>query len=65
MEVYGRGGGVAPFILNLGTRLRRVVNFTPWPPYPQEGMPVPIDYKAGWAPQSVWTILKEEEKNKK
>jgi hypothetical protein len=35
------------------------------PPYPQEGMLVPIDYKARWVPRSVWKILKEEEKNKR
>ena len=28
--------GIAPLILNLGTRWRRVVNFTPRPLYPRE-----------------------------
>jgi hypothetical protein len=42
--------GIAPCILNLGTRWRCVVSFTP-------GLesPVPTWQEAGWAPDSVWT----------
>jgi hypothetical protein len=35
-------GGIAPRILNLGTRWRSVVSFTPLPLFPQERTPVPI-----------------------
>jgi len=31
--------GIAPLIFNFGTRWRRVVIFTPWPPYPPEKNP--------------------------
>jgi len=35
MKIYRRSRGIAPLILNLGTRLRWVVNFTPQPLQPQ------------------------------
>jgi hypothetical protein len=37
---------VVPSILNLGARWRRVVSFTPRPPYTWERIPVPIEWKA-------------------
>ena len=43
--------GIAPLILNLGTRWRWVVNFTPWMLYPQERNPVSAKMKA--LPQSL------------
>jgi hypothetical protein len=33
-----------------------VVTFTPWPFFPREGTPVPIEMEAGWAPEPVWTF---------
>ena len=43
--------GLAPLILNLGTRWRRMVNFTPRLLYPRERTPVPtegsVDHSAG------------------
>jgi len=37
-------GGIAPLILDLGTRWRWVVSFTPRPLYPQEKSPwYPLD----------------------
>jgi len=35
MKAYRRSGGIAPLILNLGTRLRGVVSLTHWVLYPQ------------------------------
>jgi len=36
MEAFTRSGGIAPLILNLGTRWSPVINFMPWPLYPRE-----------------------------
>jgi len=33
--VYWRSGGIAPYILDLGTRWKRVVSFTPHLLHPQ------------------------------
>jgi len=35
MKAYGVNGDIAPFILSLGTRYRKVVSFTSYPIYPQ------------------------------
>jgi len=44
MEVYWGRGDTVPRILDLGTRWRRVVNFTPRPHYPQGKRPwYPLD----------------------
>jgi hypothetical protein len=48
--------GIAPLILNLGTRWRWVVCFTPLPLYPRQRSLVPIKQKAGWALEPVWTF---------
>jgi hypothetical protein len=40
---------MAPLILNLVIRWKRVVNFIPWPLYLREGAPVPIEQGDGWA----------------
>jgi hypothetical protein len=45
-EYMGRGG-IAPLILNLGTRWRSVVNLTPQPLYPGERAPSTHQYE-GW-----------------
>jgi hypothetical protein len=34
IKVYWESGGIEPHILDLGTRWRWVVSFTPWPLYP-------------------------------
>jgi len=41
MKTYwgGWGGGIVPRILELGTRRRWVVSFTPQPPYPRGKSP--------------------------
>jgi hypothetical protein len=39
MKTYGESGGIAPRILDLGTRKRRVVSFTPRPLYPRKKAP--------------------------
>jgi hypothetical protein len=51
---------MVPFILNLGTRWRSVVSFTDWLIYPLESTPLPIEWKAGWARESVWTLWRRE-----
>jgi hypothetical protein len=51
-----RSGGIAPRILDLGTRCRWVVSFTPRPLYPQGKNPWCIlDRRLGGAPETVWT----------
>jgi len=39
MKAYCVSGGIAPRILNLGTRWKCVVSFMPLPLYPREGAP--------------------------
>jgi hypothetical protein len=52
MKAYSASGGIAPRILNLGTRWRWVVSFTPQPLYPQGKSPwYPLDKRLG-GPQS-------------
>jgi hypothetical protein len=43
-------GGIAPFILGLGTRWRWVVSFTP-----RKEPLIPTGKESGWAPEPVWT----------
>jgi hypothetical protein len=48
MKTYWESGGTAPHILNLGTRWRWVVSFTPRPLYPQGKSPqYPLDRRLG------------------
>jgi hypothetical protein len=52
MKAYRESGGIAPRILDLGTRWRWVVSFTPQPLYPQGRSPwYPLDTRLG-GPQS-------------
>jgi hypothetical protein len=52
MKEYWGSGGIAPRILDLGTRWRWVVRFTPRPLYPQRKRPgYPLDRRLG-GPQS-------------
>jgi hypothetical protein len=54
VKTYWGSGGIAPRILDLGTRWRWVVNFTPQPLYPQGKIPpprYPLDRSLG-GPQS-------------
>ena len=43
MKAYSANRGTAPLTLNFGTRWKCLVNFTPWPLYPRESAPVPIE----------------------
>jgi hypothetical protein len=45
--VYKGSGGITPFILNLGTGWRCVVNITPLLVYPRKITPVPSEYEIG------------------
>jgi hypothetical protein len=52
MKAYWETGGIAPRILDLGTRWRWVVSFTPRPLYPQGMRPCyPLDRRLS-GPQS-------------
>ena len=55
--VYGRGG-IAPLILNFGTRWRWMVKTTA--SVPRERTQVPMEYKAGWAPEVAWKLWRGE-----
>jgi hypothetical protein len=48
LKAYWGGGGTAPRILDLGTRQRWVVSFTPRPLYPQANSPA-THWTGGWA----------------
>jgi hypothetical protein len=52
-------GGIAP-PLNLGTRWRWVVSFTPRQVYPGKKPPVPTGQEAGWAPEPFLTLRGSE-----
>jgi len=43
MKSYKVNRGIAAFILNLGVRLKTVVNFASRLLYPQERTPIPIE----------------------
>ena len=47
--------GATPIILNLSTRGRLVVNFTPWLLYSRKRTQVPVELEAGWAP--TWILI--------
>jgi hypothetical protein len=52
----GAAVDIDTLLLNLGTRRKHVVNFTPRPLYAGERTPVPIAHVARWAPATVWTF---------
>jgi hypothetical protein len=59
MKAYCGSGGIATHILDLGTRWRRVVSFTPWPLYPQGKSPwYPLDRRLGG--MQSWSGCSEE-----
>jgi hypothetical protein len=64
MKTYRGSGGIAPRILDLGTRWRWVVSFTPQPLYPGERFPG-THWIGGWVgPRAErWTTLHNEELN--
>jgi len=49
MKTYWRSGGIAPCILNLGTRCRWMVSFTAWPLYIEGKGPPSTTWVRGWA----------------
>jgi hypothetical protein len=61
ITAYRGNTGIAPPILNLGTRRRRVVSFMlPSLSLSKKVNPVPTGQEAGWEPQLVWTILEKK-----
>ena len=49
-----RSRGIAPLILNLGTRCSGLLTSRPWPLYLRARTSVGIEFWAGWAPGLVW-----------
>ena len=60
-ESYRGNRGIAPLILNLGTKWRCMLNFTTLLLYFQEGTPAPLEQAAGWYPKPVLTLWEREE----
>jgi hypothetical protein len=61
METYWGSGGIALHILNLGTRWRSAVSFTPRPLYPQDkSLSYPMNMKSGR--KQNWSGCSGEEK---
>jgi hypothetical protein len=56
VKTYGGSGAEASRHLNLSTKRRRVVIFTPF--IPKENPLVPIEWEAGWALQSIRMLWK-------
>jgi len=55
MQTCWGSGGIAPCILDLSSRWRWMVKFTPQQLYSQEKKPqYPLDRGVGWAPETVW-----------
>ena len=46
--------GIAPFILNFGTRVRFALDINPGHFTPGEGAPLLIEQEAGWALEPFW-----------
>jgi len=59
-EVIGGSRVTYPFILNLGTKWKSVVTFTPRPGYSWQENPVPIEREPGCVSESVWTFWRSE-----
>ena len=59
VKAYRGSRDMAPLMLNLSTKSRTVVNFTPQPLEPPETTTVSTELEAGWAPETVWTFLEK------
>jgi hypothetical protein len=59
MKMYW-GRGITPCILDLSTRWRLVVSFTPQQLYPRERAPSTHWIVALWSPEMVWTWIREK-----
>jgi hypothetical protein len=57
---YRGNRGIAPLILNLGTKWRWVVNFTTLQLYFQERTCAQVEQETGWYPEPVWTLWEKE-----
>jgi hypothetical protein len=53
--------GIVPLILNLFTRWRTDITFTPWPLCCREKTSLPIEEEARWAPEPVWAFRRRVE----
>jgi hypothetical protein len=54
MTALNGSRSIASLVLNIGTRLRCVVSFTPRPLYPPRNSRFPTELDARWAPRAVW-----------
>jgi hypothetical protein len=61
MKAYSGSRTIAQFILTLGTRWRRMVNFKSRPLYPRERTPVPIEQVGAWPLGTFWALGKEKD----
>jgi hypothetical protein len=59
MKAYQTISGIVPFILNLHTRWRCLVNFTPWQLYCQERVPGTHGIEGQVGPRAGLDILKK------
>jgi len=59
-KAYRGSRRIAPLILHLGARWRSVVSFTSRPLCHRERTPLPIEFKAGWATEAVWTFWRRQ-----
>ena len=59
LKVYYESRSEAPSTLNLATKLRWAVTFTPQPIYPPIKIPVPTEQEAAWTPLPVQMVLKK------
>jgi len=57
---WGGLRGLTPLIINVGTRWKSVVNFTPQPFSHREQIPVPIEYEAGMVPRKILEDFEEK-----
>jgi len=60
MKGHREKRGIAPLILNPGTRWGSVVNFTPRLLFYWERTPIPTEQDAGWAPEPVWSFWRRD-----
>jgi len=59
MKAYRGSRSIAPSMLSLSTKWRRLASLTSWPFYPRDRTPALIKLEARWALKSVLTVLEE------
>jgi hypothetical protein len=59
MKAYRWHRGIIPLIPNLGTKTEVSSQLHAPATLPRERTQVPIEQEAGWAPESLWTVVKK------